>query len=186
MLTHTSAVDVSRYLVWVATHERPDEPLFLTNLHIQKLLYFVQGWTLAEWDRPMFRDPLEAWTHGPVVRSVWKRYEPFGKKPVEDDEAGPSGLIADERQMVEAVWSCYKRYSPIALADMTHEDLPWRNARQGLDPSAPSGKRITQRDLAECFRYKLAAAQKRLAAKSDQLLRLARRNRAALEQRRAI
>lgn len=186
MLTHTTAAEVSKFLIWTAANGRPEEPVFLTNLHIQKLLYFVQGWTLAEWDRPMFSDPLEAWTHGPVVRSVWKRYEKFGKRPVEDDDAGPDGLVGDEREMVSAVWSCYQQYSAIALADMTHEDAPWRNARRGLDPGAPSDRSIALPELTECFRFKLAAAQKRLAARSGQLLRLAQRNRAALDRQRAV
>ena len=65
-----SAVDVARYLVLLASTESDgpaQEADCLTNLRLQKLLYYVQGWSLGERGRPMFREEIQAWRYGPVV-----------------------------------------------------------------------------------------------------------------------
>jgi uncharacterized phage-associated protein len=46
------------------------EPLHVTSL--MKLMYYVQGITLAETGKPLFLGGFEAWTHGPVEPSVWQ------------------------------------------------------------------------------------------------------------------
>src|SRR5262249_50830431 len=46
------AIDVARYLIQLAAAE--DEPELLSHLRLQKLLYYVQGWSLAQRRAPMF------------------------------------------------------------------------------------------------------------------------------------
>src|SRR5688572_9971276 len=58
-----SALDVARYLIQLAAAE--DEPEELSHLRLQKLLYYVQGWSLAQRGEAMFPDRIEAWAHGP-------------------------------------------------------------------------------------------------------------------------
>ena len=36
-------------------------------LKIAKLLYLAQGYSCAFYDRPLFKDDLEGWVHGPKV-----------------------------------------------------------------------------------------------------------------------
>jgi uncharacterized phage-associated protein len=43
----------------------------LTNLKLQKLLYYAQGWYLAMHDEPLFDEPLEAWTLQPRLWKNW-------------------------------------------------------------------------------------------------------------------
>lgn len=50
----------------------------LTNLKLQKLLYYSQGFYLAIYNKPLFPDRIEAWVHGPTVPSVYKRLQRYG------------------------------------------------------------------------------------------------------------
>jgi uncharacterized phage-associated protein len=49
----------------------------MTHLKLQKLIYFAQAWHLANTGEPLFSEEMQAWTHGPVVPSVWHKYKQF-------------------------------------------------------------------------------------------------------------
>lgn len=42
----------------------------ISNLKLQKMLYFLQAEFLVSQDRPCFRERIEAWDFGPVVPEV--------------------------------------------------------------------------------------------------------------------
>lgn len=50
----------------------------ITNLKLQKLLYFIQAYYLVAFDKPCFEEPIEGWDFGPVVPEVYKRFLPLG------------------------------------------------------------------------------------------------------------
>lgn len=43
---------------------------YISNLKLQKLLYYAQGSFLSIYDKPLFEDPIEAWRHGPVPSKI--------------------------------------------------------------------------------------------------------------------
>lgn len=63
-----SAYEVAQHLIRLAEFE--EEPDYLTHLRLQKLLYYVQAWSMAMRSRPMFPERIEAWGHGPVVPNL--------------------------------------------------------------------------------------------------------------------
>ena len=50
----------------------------ISNLKLQKLLYYCQGTYLAIKGTPLFEHPIEAWEHGPVVPEVYHQYKEHG------------------------------------------------------------------------------------------------------------
>ena len=46
----------------------------MSHLKLQKLLYFVQGYHLAYFGKPLFEDDFEAWVHGPVSRKLFEKH----------------------------------------------------------------------------------------------------------------
>lgn len=100
----------------------------ITNLKLQKLLYYLQGHFLGKLGRPLFQEPIEAWRLGPVVPIVYHNYKIFGEtaipKPVADDQV----VLNDaEEELFEEVYTYYNRYSASALVTMTHEEEPWQS-----------------------------------------------------------
>ena len=69
---------VTNYFIWFFQKHGD----LITNLKLQKLLYFAQGWFLALYDTPLFKEEIQAWIHGPVVATVYHSYKGFGYGPI--------------------------------------------------------------------------------------------------------
>lgn len=57
----------------------------MTNMKLQKMLYYQQGFHLAYFDKPLFQEDIEAWMYGPVVPSMYEKYKEFGRNGIEPD-----------------------------------------------------------------------------------------------------
>lgn len=65
-----------------------------TNLTLQKLVYFAQGYALGMLGHPLFADDIEAWTYGPVVPKLYRPLKRYGSNHVTED-LPTRGLILD-------------------------------------------------------------------------------------------
>ncbi len=189
MLTHTHAHDVAHYLIQLANREAVstavEEPGFLTALQLQKLLYFVQGWSLAERGVPLFAEPIKAWREGPVVREVWDEFKRFGRRPIELEEPPQSILSDTERELVAQVWEAYKRYSAWGLRDMTHDDPAWKDSYRP-DASGLCDRTMSLDAIRQSFTLKIEAASKRFASKRAGIVERASEQTQRLLGRRAV
>lgn len=114
----------------------------ISNLKLQKLLYYSQAWYLAFFEQPLFEEEIEAWVHGPVVPRVFSRYRVCRWSPI------PAGDTVGVPELVSAhlaqVWHAYGKFSPYELERLTHSESPWKDAREGLPPDASSHNVITK------------------------------------------
>ena len=53
------AIDVARYFLLVASSLEAGDTI--SNLKMQKMLYYAQGWHFAHFNTPLFDDEIEAW-----------------------------------------------------------------------------------------------------------------------------
>ena len=98
----------------------------LSNMKLQKLLYYAQGHYLADADEPLFDDEIEAWSHGPVVPSVYHEYKDFGSteiSPAPDFEL--SSIDRDTAKFLQKIWNTYGGLAAWKLRNMTHNEDPW-------------------------------------------------------------
>lgn len=98
----------------------------VTNLKLQKLLYYAQGFNLAINNKPLFKEDILAWEHGPVIREVYNLYRDNASAPL-PVKTCPSSLTKEEKSLVENVWKVYGQFSAWKLRDMTHNESPWLN-----------------------------------------------------------
>ncbi|ADW67187.1 Panacea domain-containing protein [Granulicella tundricola] len=125
------------------------EGLSLTQINIQKLVYFAHGWNLGWSANPLILDPIEAWQYGPVVRNLYNQFRRFGSSPITGkavefriDSNGKIGTTcptledAYSKSVVGAVWNQYGRLQPFKLVELTHAPgSPWEaawNAKKAL------------------------------------------------------
>lgn len=101
--------------------------LAVDPLKLQKLLYYVQGWHLAEFGAPIFNDQLKAWDYGPVVRAVYDIHA--GTKDPLPLPAGEPNLSELKLALIERVVRKFAVHTSGELVDMTHEEPPWVTAR---------------------------------------------------------
>jgi len=99
----------------------------ISNLKLQKLIYYAQGFYLALFNTPLFDDEIEAWTHGPVTPDVYHRYKVFGNSSITVVGNDISDLSMQERELINEVYSVFAQFSAWKLRNMTHEESPWIN-----------------------------------------------------------
>lgn len=131
-----SAQLVAQWIIH-AFHERED---LITNLKLQKLLYYAQGWYLGLNDRPLFADAIQAWIHGPVVPSVYQRYRDYRWNPISEEVTVQRFAPAVETHL-EEVLDQYGIETGWLLEMRTHQESPWLLARAGC-PHDQNGQAV--------------------------------------------
>jgi uncharacterized phage-associated protein len=98
----------------------------ISNLKLQKLLYYMQGFHIAVFDAKLFENDIEAWQYGPVVRDMYFHFKEFGKSSITlTDDATIAEMTDDEEELFNEVLAEYSQFSAIKLMNMTHDELPW-------------------------------------------------------------
>lgn len=131
MKKHTA----SQVAKWFLAHNRitADEEggEYISNLKLQKLLYYAQGCFLAVTDQPLFNDAIVAWQHGPVVESVYHQYKKNGAEGIPfDEDFDFSDFTNDENDLLTQVYNIFGQYSAWKLRNMTHNETPWQETAQ--------------------------------------------------------
>ncbi len=103
-----------------------DNEELITNLKLQKLLYYMQGFHLAYFGTPLFDSDIEAWQYGPVVPAVYYKYSEKGANGIQP-EGDTINLEDQEEKLFNQVLKVYGDYSAIGLMNMTHAETPWKS-----------------------------------------------------------
>lgn len=111
-----------------------DEEELISNLKLQKLLYYAQGFHLAMHGAPLFPEQIKAWEHGPVVPAVWQEYRDFGANAIPSHgDIDLGAFTAEETEVVKEVYAVYGQFSAWKLRNLTHEEAPWSSTpRDGV------------------------------------------------------
>ena len=120
-----NAIDIAKKIVCKTDVEHGDT---ISNLKLQKLLYYMQGFHLAFFGTPFFNESIVAWTYGPVVPVVFNEFKKFKKRAINPENYRDELVLAnEEQQMFDMVYGEYNRFSAVALMQMTHTEGPWKN-----------------------------------------------------------
>ncbi|EFW38142.1 DUF4065 domain-containing protein [Treponema phagedenis] len=133
------AMVVAQYIINRCTIE--GNPI--SNLQLQKILYYVQVACLQELGEPCFDDPIEAWQFGPVVRAVYYQYCGFGAFPIDWEY---DSIISDSRKktIIDTVIDEKKNLPPWALVfDDYSPGKAWSRVYKNNSPKAT----ISLRDM---------------------------------------
>ncbi|WP_395117756.1 Panacea domain-containing protein [Rhodanobacter sp. FW102-FHT14D06] len=142
----TTAKDVAGYIV----KKFQDRGDLITNLKIQKLLYYVQGWHLGLHKERAFDGEFRAWIHGPVNLDVYHEYKRYRWTPISDEQLDVD-LPKDLQEHVDEVLSVYGGDTAWALEHSTHLERPWLTARAGLNPDDEGHAVIRDEIMQEFF-----------------------------------
>ncbi len=127
-----SANDIANwFLAWAEVKDADD----LSNLKLQKLLYYAQGHYLGKHGKPLFTDKLQAWAHGPVASDVYHRLKKYGSAEIDAEAEVPEDFNWDDYKDIEehllSVWNTYGHFSAWKLRERTHQESPWIEAFGG-------------------------------------------------------
>jgi uncharacterized phage-associated protein len=127
-----SCHDVANYFLASVDTEAGE---LMSNLKLQKLAYYAQGFHLALYGKPLFGEPIEAWAHGPVVPELYHRFKKFGANAIEQTSIELTRYSPAELELLEEVYNVYGQFSATKLRTMTHEEDPWKLTPRGLEIS---------------------------------------------------
>jgi len=119
-----SALTIAKY--FLALQDK-DSGELISNLKLQKLLYYAQGYHVAFHgvNNPLFQEKIYAWKHGPVVRAVYTHFAGYNRRAI---PAGDIPKLDDKTgRFVDEIHRPFGRYSAWALREMTHREPPWRD-----------------------------------------------------------
>jgi uncharacterized phage-associated protein len=133
-----TANTVAKYFLALA--QDCQEPI--TNLKLNKLVYYTQAWHLALSGSPLFEDEIEAWVHGPVLPVLYDAYKQFRWNPITisdlDLKETKQQFTLDQQDLLDDIAEVYFPETAYALEQLTHSEDPWIFAREGLAPHEPS------------------------------------------------
>ncbi len=122
-----NAIDIARYFLCKANLDGDT----ITNLKMQKLLYYAQAWYLVNFDEPLYEDSIEAWYYGPAIHNIYTTFKKFGYKPIVYSHTEKEVEVFDKRQLdyLDHFYSKFIDYSAHTLSRATHKEDPWKDAR---------------------------------------------------------
>lgn len=126
-----TAVDVAKvFLLWANA-----EGDLITNLKLQKLIYYTQAWHLVHFSKPIFDDIIEAWEHGPVIPNLYHSFKRFGYSAIKYKEEGSEESVFTKNQIsyLKSVYNTFIKFSAHELVNMSHNEDPWKKATQKAD-----------------------------------------------------
>ncbi|MEO9168503.1 MAG: type II toxin-antitoxin system antitoxin SocA domain-containing protein [Aestuariivirga sp.] len=110
----------------------------ISNMKINKLVYFSHGFCLSRLGKPLVRNHFEAWQYGPVVRVLYESFKSFDAMPIEtranafdylsqqELPVNYSMIEPDQRELTLKVCGYFVNDSAERLSNISHhEDGPW-------------------------------------------------------------
>ena len=119
----------------------------ISNLKLQKILYYIQGYVIKEFSDAVFDSKIYNWPYGPVVEEIYFEYNEYRAKNIilkEDDRK--NFLLKDKtprgKLILDVLKSCADK-TAYQLVRMTHDEDPWKNSK--------SHDEITIKSISEYF-----------------------------------
>ena len=134
----------------------------VTNLALQKVLFFCHAEFLVRKKIPLIKHQFEAWQHGPVLQYLYSEFKIFEGKPITsratslDPTTGKRVTViyafdAETRQFLEEVADIYTKLDAWQLVKLSHaEGGPWDKAWNHGGITNP-GMKIAAHDIIESF-----------------------------------
>lgn len=162
-----TAIEISRYVInWF--YDINDFDNTVSNLKLQKLLYYIQARFIVKKHEKCFNEPILAWPFGPVVRSAYDEFKFYGNltipeiKTVIDYDGTIDSLMGkpyktsisteDQILIIEEL-KTHGMESAIELMQATHKETPWI---QTFNNGAGQGNEITPQVIYDYFKDKIA------------------------------
>ena len=132
-----NALDIARYVINYCNKKG----YLISNLRLQKLLYFIQANFIMSKKKLCFSEPIECWQYGPVIRNVYLEFKVNGSDSIESiDKYEQYNLDTnsfdevkfnfdfkneEDKELVEETIEYASEMTTRELVDITHKQTPW-------------------------------------------------------------
>lgn len=127
-----AAMDLAKYIVSKCTKENVP----ISNLQLQKILYYIQKEFLHKRGTIAFNDSIEAWQFGPVVPRVYYFFSGAGSMPILMQYNIKIGK--DDKKLIDSIVEEKRSLNPWEMVEDTHRpngawDSIYRDGRGASD-----------------------------------------------------
>ena len=81
MFKEEKTIAVANFIIETAKHNNK----LITNLQLQKILFFIQGYVLKETNHELFNSKFSKWQYGPVEKQTYRIFRDNGSAPITDE-----------------------------------------------------------------------------------------------------
>ena len=130
----------------------------ITNLKLQKLVYYAQAWFLANFHKPLFDEEFEAWVHGPVLPKLYHIHKERGSSPIITDldiKNVKQRFDSKTVDFLNEVVSAYMPHGAYKLELMTHNEKPWIDARGSCESDEKCNTIISKESMEKFYEAQL-------------------------------
>lgn len=132
-------VDVAQYIY---SEYKRQSGSSIDEMKLHKLLYFIQRESLAVTGEPMFLEEFEGWKYGPVCREVRTCYTEDGMYAENIREIAPESMYIAKNIILQ-----YGALESWKLSQLSHKELSWRNAREGIPEGENGNRKLSMKDI---------------------------------------
>jgi uncharacterized phage-associated protein len=116
------AMDIAKYVISKCTEDKKP----ITNLQLQKILFFIQRDYLKENSCPLFSDDVEAWQFGPVVADVYYAFCGMGSMKILGEYTPSTSIEKNDRCFIDKIVEAKREKYPWDLVRESHKkDGAW-------------------------------------------------------------
>ena len=127
------AMDVAYHIVkhYYNDFNYEEQGEIMSNMKLQKLLYYYQGFHLAFFNKPAFDDELHAWQYGPVVPEVYYSFANKGASIINIDDFNENheDFNDQQKQLLHVILDNYGQLNAITLMNLSHQEFPWKSTK---------------------------------------------------------
>ena len=154
-----SPIAVANFIIEVAKKE--GNPV--TNLKLQKVLFFLQGYCLNKYNRVLFDGKFAKWQYGPVEEEIYQIFKPQGSMPI--DFLSTQGKIKNgiiklyhekidlPQEYIEELKNVVikiNQKAPWELFELTHKHSSWYSYKDDISRGIASD--YTNNEIEKCFK----------------------------------
>lgn len=123
----------------------------MTTMKLQKIAYYCQAWSLAWDEKPLFNEDFYAWANGPVSTVLFHKHKGEFEATLDMYADVPDGDFNSEQiDTMNSVIKYYGNRSPLWLSELTHKELPWREAR-GNTPAGEACNKVIKKQTMQDY-----------------------------------
>lgn len=119
-----NALDIAKYIIKFEN----DKDRCISNLRLQKLLYFIQCDFIIQLKRPCFYNDIEAWVFGAVIPDVYYKYKFFGSANIPYSYIKwycKPDFLDNEQNIIDSVIINCSKFSNTQLGRIVQNQDPW-------------------------------------------------------------
>lgn len=137
----------------------------VTNLKLQKIMFFLQGYCLSKYEAPLIDGNFSKWRYGPVEEDVYRKFKNNGAIPITyeykvanikdgiihvhtvkmDNDILNSDVVNDLKKIVGRLVAI----EPWKLVEMTHSHSSWKDYVEEIN--VHEARDYTNEEIKECF-----------------------------------